>query len=234
MEAAKQRLLRKKRGIGMRILTKALMVTVLVLVCGGAAYAVPPAYTGRLGNPEEPAMRPYKWFWRGIKALVYQPAAGFKNGNAKTPGIGSVEVFRGIRKGTVELGYSVAKGVVGAVPPKADDYKNTGKANAFIDNEPFLRTMSDFVATAGPVGLGVAAVEAPAQIVVDKHLLYGSHEQEVNKERAAAARTAQRESLPEATAETSVERAQKLYLGERYVGKKQPAYTGNILRKPRE
>lgn len=137
-------------------LTRFVLVS-LILIGSGWAAAVPPAYDGPLGNPEEPALRPYKWMWRGFKALVYQTANHAKEGNLKTPILGTAETFRGFRKGIVEFDESMFRGMVGAVPPQAgiDEYRydRLMKANQYIDNDVLLRNVADYVATAYAVGI---------------------------------------------------------------------------------
>ena len=107
------------------------------------ADAVPPAYNGPLGNPEEPALRPYKWLFHGVKTLLHHPVARFNEGNSVLPGIGSLEVVRGAREGAVDFVESAYRGFIFSVPPQSQEYKRTGKANAFIDQDPLLS--SDFV-----------------------------------------------------------------------------------------
>lgn len=137
-------------------LMRTFLVLVMLIGCGWAA-AVPPAYNGPLGNPEEPALRPYKWMWRGFKALAYQTANHAKEGNLKTPILGTAEAFRGFRKGIVEFDESTFRGMLGAVPPQAgiDDYRYDRllKANQYIDQDVLLRNVADYVATAYAVGI---------------------------------------------------------------------------------
>jgi hypothetical protein len=134
-----------------------LVLVTMLLVGFGTAMAVPPAYTGQFGNPEEPALRPYKWLWRGVKALTYQTANAAKEGNLKTPILGSVETFRGFRKGIVEFDESVFRGMLGAVPPQAGnrdlEYRWLLSANQFIESDALLRNVADYVATAYAVGI---------------------------------------------------------------------------------
>ncbi len=136
--------------------TRVLMLSMLLLGTTWAA-AVPPAYNGPLGNPEEPALRPYKWMWRGFKALSYQTANAAKEGNLKTPILGTVETFRGFRKGIVEFDESVFRGMMGAIPPQAGNpdyrYDRLLKANQYIENDALLRNVADYVATAYLVGI---------------------------------------------------------------------------------
>lgn len=134
-----------------------LFLASIILLGSGWAVAVPPAYTGHLGNPEEPALRPYKWMWRGFKALAYQTANHAKEGNLKTPILGTAEAFRGFRKGIVEFDESTFRGMVGAIPPQAGikeyEYDQLMKANRVIDNDVLLRNVADYIATAYAVGV---------------------------------------------------------------------------------
>ena len=94
----------------------------------GAAFGVEAAYEGDLGNAEEPALRPYKWVWHGAKSLVYQTGKSFKEGNMKTPVLGTVETGRGLRRGAVELAESTYRGGVFApVPREKGAYKDLGR-----------------------------------------------------------------------------------------------------------
>jgi hypothetical protein len=115
----------------------------LLFVVTGTAAAVPPAYNGPMGNPEEPALRPYKWFYHGMKTLVHHPVTKFNQGNSVLPGIGTLEAWRGAREGVFDLTESVYHGAIFSIPPKSDAYKETGKINAFIDEDPMLETVAD-------------------------------------------------------------------------------------------
>ena len=116
-----------------------------------AAYAIPPAYEDEFGNPEEPALRPIKGLIRGLKALVIQPVKALIDGNLKTPIIGSVEVFRGVRRGAVELHESVFMGMAGSLPKEPGEL---GAANKFIDNDALLKTVSDTATSAAIMAPG--------------------------------------------------------------------------------
>ena len=141
----------------------AVMISIVMLWASGS-HAVPPAYTGPMGNPEEPALRPYKWLWHGAKAFLYQPVDALDRGNRKVPGLGSVEVFQGFRKGAVEIDESLFRGATFSEPPQAEDYKKLGKANTYIDNDLLLRNVADFIAasyvwTFAEGGLGTEAIK---------------------------------------------------------------------------
>ncbi len=99
---------------------------------------------------EEPALRPYKAFFRGIGAVFYQSAQALKEGNEKFPGIGSVEVFRGLRKGGVELVQGTYMGMAGT---EHWGYDELGSANEMI-NENLL--LAGFMDTATAWGIFTA------------------------------------------------------------------------------
>ncbi len=96
-------------------------VLLLAMVCAGVASAVPPAYTGQFGNAEEPALRPVKWTWVGVKSLVQSTKDGMASGVEKDPASMVGEGAVGAVKGTGSLASSVGHGIVGApLPPKKD------------------------------------------------------------------------------------------------------------------
>ena len=180
-----------------------------MILATGWACAVEPAYTGQLGNAEEPALRPVKWVWHGAKALVYQTKQSFCHGNMSTPIYGTVETCRGVRRGTVELVESTYKGSVHAIPPHGDKgaCKRTQEANRVIEEDLLLRNVSD------------AAFSwhlYPALKVLD-HAPVEDEETVQNRElQAKEIRDARKEARPQPPAdETDVERAQKAYIGER-------------------
>jgi hypothetical protein len=119
-------------------------ITALMLVAV-SAQAIPPAYEGPLGNPEEPALRPYKWMYRGLQALSYHTVGSFVEGNVQYPVVGTVYVFRGLRIGSVELARSAFVGMIGA-NPKAhpnNHCSEVGLANQLIEEDLLLRTVLD-------------------------------------------------------------------------------------------
>jgi len=124
--------------------------TVLGCLAGGVlvstVWAIEPAYNGPMGNPEEPATRPYKAMYRGMKALFVQPIRGFKRGNDKVPGVGSVEVFRGVRHGGVELIESTYTGMAGKLQP---EYTQLQTLNTLIDSDRRVAALADGLTAAG-------------------------------------------------------------------------------------
>ncbi|MBI4556856.1 MAG: hypothetical protein HY706_04670 [Candidatus Hydrogenedentes bacterium] len=128
----------------MKIVRRALFIMGAMVVTFSTAYGIPPETYSDLGNPEEPALRPYKWLWRGIKAAVFQPLNSLREGNLKTPIVGSVEVSRGVRRGAVEVKESVCRGLTfSAVRP----YREFGTMNTFIEDDIFLRHATDYLTT---------------------------------------------------------------------------------------
>jgi len=89
---------------------------------------------------EEPALRPWKALFRGVGSIAYQTWWSFTEGNEKLPFIGSVEAFRGLRRGTVELAEGTYRGMAGTYP---EDFRKLGKLNRFIDDDPCLRNVAD-------------------------------------------------------------------------------------------
>lgn len=214
-----------------------------LLLASGAATALEPAYSGQFGYAEEPATRPYKWIWVGIKALGHQTKMGFVRGNMNTPVIGTVETFRGIRKGTVDLGENTWNGMLyREVPPKGY-HKTQGRANNYIDNDLFLRNATDFMASA----LVWKWYAWPVQKVVDHAPLESDEKVELRLEHAERVREARREAemvrqeQRSLFDETPVEVAQRKHLDnpqvygsakseEKQLRKKEEDYTGNLLK----
>lgn len=112
---------------------KLLAIAVLLLPLLAGADVVKAAYEGRLGNPEEPALRPYKGIWRGVKALIRCPLEAVAEGNRKFPVLGTVEVFRGLRRGTIEFATNSYAGMAGSLP-KEVDYRS--KPNVLVESKP--------------------------------------------------------------------------------------------------
>ncbi|MCC6145867.1 MAG: hypothetical protein IT368_18825 [Candidatus Hydrogenedentes bacterium] len=210
----------------------------LVLAAAGPVRAdvVEPAYVGPMGNPETVAMRPYKWMWRGVKALAWQTKTEFRRGNLQFPVLGTAQTARGIRKGSIELIESAYRGsIFQAVPPK-QSHKVLGAANGFIQSDPLLRNASDFI-----VSIPVLPVPVfPAQKVVDWYPVVSDSElaemeaaaAEIRnyRERREAELQAQREIEAYGRVQPEWKRAQRQYLGDRYVENQGEEGTGNLLR----
>ena len=115
------------------------------LMAASASFAVEPAYQGPLGNNEEPATRPYKWLYQGVKSLFWHTGDQFVEGNLHAPVVGRVQGFRGLRRGSVSLGESTYRGLVFAPVPPRNHYKRLGAANTAIEDDMFTRNSSDFL-----------------------------------------------------------------------------------------
>ncbi len=84
------------------------------------AFAVPPAYTGQFGNPEEPALRVVKWPVLGLRKLFVRTHEGLHDGIHKSPCAAVCEGSCGAVRGTGTLIDHTARGMVYApLPPKA-------------------------------------------------------------------------------------------------------------------
>ena len=184
------------------------LVLVATLFTTGGAFAVEPAYLGPLGNAEEPALRPYKWLWHGIGSLFYQTGTSLEYGNMKTPILGTVEGFRGLRRGAVELGESAYKGVIFApVPREEGSYKTTGKGNQVIEDDPLIRNTSDFA---------FSLVAFPLLIAHDRWSVEEDEQATARQKKAQEIRATRKAARSEANARVSdVERAQRKYIGRR-------------------
>lgn len=111
---------------------------------------------------EEPALRPYKGMWRGVKAFGYQCVKSVAEGNKKCPVFGTLELSRGIRKGTVELVSSTCKGASGSKPAPVEEIS---KANDVIDNNPVLKNTTDTIAGAYALGFGAGTAHANTHVI---------------------------------------------------------------------
>ncbi len=171
----------------MRTAKMSLVAMVMVLACGTAFGVVEAAYTGPYGNPEEPGLRPYKWFHHGGKSLVFHVVERLKHGNLKTPIIGTVEVGRGARRGVFALGESLYKGSVFAPPPGAYAYRELGAVNTAVEEEWRTLNLSDFAFTwaAFPV----------MKVCVDHYPLVPEEKVQEHLERAREIREERREAF---------------------------------------
>lgn len=174
---------------------RALMfLLVAALLAPIASFAVEPKYVGEYGNAEEPALRPYKWMWRGVKALFYQTGHSFAHGNMKTPVLGTAEVARGLRKGTLELGESTYHGLAFAPVPPKDSYKHTMRLNEMVDNEKARSNFSDFV---------FSPLTFPVLKFVDCYPAENESRVQIREERSKAWRERHREEVRAKQAEPS-------------------------------
>ena len=133
----------------MKTLQFGLAALIAVASCG-LAYAIEPSHTGPYGNPEEPATRPYKAMWRGLKAVKYHTCKSVNDGNNKAQYVGSIEGFRGVRRGVVELGHSSFWGMAGTYPPPVDAISPW---NERIDQHRGIAAIADIPTTVGIIGL---------------------------------------------------------------------------------
>jgi hypothetical protein len=118
-----------------RKVAKSLVVLALAWTVAFAAVA-----ESQFGNREETALRPYKGFWRGVKAFTFNVVKSLERGNRKFPGLGVVEVGRGVRYGTVELLSSTYMGMMGS---RARHYKDYSRPNEILDSDWLLRNTAD-------------------------------------------------------------------------------------------
>ena len=227
----------------MKTIRRIKLLVVLSCCLAFGAQALEPAWEGPLGNPEEPALRPYKWFWRGAKALVYYPFRAAVDGHVKkTPVLGLADGFRGLRHGLVEAGASVQMGMIGAVPRPM---KVEGKVNTFINEDLLLRNLADTAATAYALGVlrgsgpfdteffsedpaiegeavqGTLAVVASQQISDQKPI------ERINARAEKVNESLRTKKLPEASA---VHKAQKKYVGSRVPVDTEIDEKGNLLK----
>ncbi len=178
----------------MKAMSTTLAVVLAAVFCSHAT-AIEPSHWGKYGNPEEPATRPYKAMWRGLKAIPYQIRTSKHSGEAKVEAKwGRVEGFRGVRRGVVELGYSTWWGMAGTYPAPVDDFSS---ANQWIEHDRRLAALCDLPTTAGIFALvsgsnalvmmfGSAAVTV-AQSEVDRRVM-GPEQLEANLEAARRTR----------------------------------------------
>lgn len=144
---------------------KRLGLLALVLIAGGAM-AVEPAYLGPYGNAEEPALRPYKWAYQGVKGFFWHSGQGLREGNLKFPVIGTVELGRGVRRGSFELGESIYRGLSFArTPEKVHEYRNLHVANEAIEERKGAEIVTDFIPTTAMFTL----FGYPVQRLVDRY-----------------------------------------------------------------
>ena len=102
----------------MRKMTLAVLVGVFCL----AAFqgnAVPPAYEGQYGNPEEPALRVVKWPWLGLRKMVMYTHEGLHCGIHRHPPAALCEGIDGAAYGGYVLLDHTGRGIIySKLPPK--------------------------------------------------------------------------------------------------------------------
>jgi len=224
----------------MRLIAVALLVAVGGVCWSTPARAVEPAYVGHMGNPEEPALRPYKWMWHGVKSLVYQTGNSFVRGNMHFPVLGTAETGRGLRRGSFEMVESTYRGSVFAIPPQEKGaYKELGSMNQYIEEDLLLRNSTDFAFT---------LYAYPALKYVDHYPLEDDEKVDIRLDRAKTIRQERLEAQEarrntearraadargeEVVPVSRVKRAQRNYIGERadYGSERRKDGRGNLLR----
>jgi len=200
---------------------------VAALLGAPLAQAVEPAYQGPLGNNEEPALRPYKWLYHGVKSLFYHTGDQFVEGNLHAPVVGTVQTFRGVRRGTFNLGESTYRGMVFAPVPQKGQYKEIGALNTAVEGDMLLRNSSDLL---------FSWYFFPVQKAVDNNPPEGDKKVGIRQEEARQTRIARNEATKARvkmdSRETRVQRAQRDYIGERadYGTPKTKLGRGNLMK----
>lgn len=187
-------------------------------------YPIPPAYCGPLGNAEEPALRPYKWFLRGILAFGHQTKEKFIEGNMNTPILGTIETGRGIRRGSTEMLYSFWKGILFACPSTSPQfYKEETELTKKVELDPVWRNVGDLVCT-GPA--------YPMLIALDHVYLESDSKVKERLQKAQEIQKARRSAQSARSAHLSpLEKAQRNYIGERAeLSRKGKKYPKNLLK----
>lgn len=187
------------------------MKTVYVAILVGALFAVPlaghavpPAYEGQFGNPEEPALRVVKWPWLGVRKLVVHTHEGLKSGIQCHPPAAVCEGAQGAARGTCILVDHTGRGMIYAkLPPK-------GSLRPQVSYEEQALAFLNTVAPAGEEGGCVPMPEGTVEVAVDEN---GNP------------------YLPFKVKERAVSRAQRRYVPERTVQRdKAYARRENLLR----
>lgn len=197
------------------------------LLAAPMSFAVEPAYKGPLGNNEEPALRPYKWFYQGFKSLFYHTGDQFVEGNLHAPVVGSVQGLRGVRRGTVSLGESMYRGAVYAPVPPREHYKSLGAANTALESDMFTRNSSDFL---------FSWYFFPVMKAVDNNppegdIKVGIRQKEAKETRIARTEAAKAREKSDPR-ESKMEKAQRDYIGARadYGTPKTKMGRGNLMK----
>lgn len=203
------------------------IVLAAALLAAPLSFAVEPAYRGPLGNEEEPALRPYKWLYQGVKSLFYHTGDQFVEGNLHAPVVGSVQGLRGVRRGAVSLGESTYRGLVYAPVPSRDHYKSLGAANTAIESDMFTRNSSDFL---------FSWYFFPVQKAVDNNPPEGDTKVGIRQKEAKETRLARNEAAKvrekSDPRESKMESAQRDYIGDRadYGTPKTRMGRGNLMK----
>ncbi len=194
-----------------------LLTAGLVVACGFSAPAIEPSHWGPYGNPEEPATRPYKAFWRGLKAFKFQLKATIHEGQGKAGHAGNIQFFRGVRRGLVEIGAGTYMGMAGQYPYPVE---TTHPANEFIDSDRRLAALADLPSTAAIFWYGgagaVGAVFGPGAVTVGQSEVdrYAMTPEERAEVAAAAAKTSLQNWSPDPHARNQARPQGLKYTGE--------------------
>lgn len=101
-----------------KIITFAMIVAVFC-IAAPISQAVPPAYEGQFGNPEEPALRVLKWPWLGFRKMVNKTHTGLKEGIQICPGESVRQGACGAVRGSCVLLDHTGRGMIyQKLPPK--------------------------------------------------------------------------------------------------------------------
>ncbi len=190
-----------------------------------ACSAIEPAYVGPLGNAEEPALRPYKWFWRGITAFAHQTKEKFVEGNMNTPVLGTVETARGVRNGSTEFLYSFWKGVLfSCLSQQPNFYKEKTELTKKVEADVVWRNVGDLICS-GPA--------FPVLVSLDHVHVESDEKVQIRLEKAKEIQEARQQARKAREIEMDpVEKAQQNYIGDRIVVKqdKNKKYPKNLLK----
>lgn len=203
--------------------------------------AIEPSHWGKYGNPEEPATRPFKAFWRGLKAFKYQVGATIDEGERKAGNVGGgVQFFRGVRRGLVEIGGGTYMGMAGQYPLPVEQ---THPINEYIDSDRRLAALADLPSTAailwyggtGAVGtvFGTGAITV-AQSEVDRYAMTPEERAEV----ARAAAKFSHQAWPATAQDRNTPRPHGLKYDEAWESKHTSTeegnpYSGDMIKKAR-
>ena len=136
------------KGITVAVLFGALFCTAVL------CHAVPPAYEGQFGNPEEPALRVVKWPWLGLRKMVMYTHDGLKSGIHCHPPAALCEGGCGAARGTFVLIDHTGRGMIyQKLPPKGSlrvkaSYEE--QALAFIHEVTYARKEAADMAITAP------------------------------------------------------------------------------------
>ena len=103
----------------MKGITVVVLLGAVCVLAASVCNAVPPAYEGQFGNPEEPALRVVKWPWLGLRKMVMHTHDGLKSGIQCSPCAAVGEGAKGAAHGTCILLDHTGRGMIySKLPPK--------------------------------------------------------------------------------------------------------------------